>query len=117
MGLNGCYTQFRDHSWREFYERPISGCNLLACSQISKSDPPVNLDEIYQGSVELDYLYQTLTNKAQHHWWTENGIELSPMLVNNAFFRAVASLYERNLEFSRSRNCKETDWVKGLLHL
>ena len=100
-----------------FMKDQLADVTYWLALQISKSDPAVNLDEIYQGSVELDYLYQTLTNKAQHHWWTENGVELSPMLVNNAFFRAVASLYERNLEFSRSRNCKETDWVKGLLHL
>ncbi|MFT2111614.1 hypothetical protein [Marinomonas sp. 2405UD68-3] len=85
--------------------------------EIAKNDPPVNLDEIYQGSLELDYLYQVLTNKAQGYWQSAHSEELTPVLVNNAFFRAIALLYDRNLEYERSRNAKETIWVKDLLHL
>lgn len=32
MGLNGCYTQYETIVGESFYERPISGCDLLACS-------------------------------------------------------------------------------------
>ena len=85
--------------------------------QVAKSDPAVNLDEIYQGSLELDYLYQILTSRAQYHWRHQYNVELTPVLVNNAFFRAIALLYERNLDFARSRNSTETGWVKELLHL
>ena len=85
--------------------------------QIAKCDPPVNLDEIYQGSLELDYLYQILTTKACNHWRSQFHIELTPVTINNAFFRAIALLYERNLEYARSRNGAETVWVRDLLHL
>ncbi|WP_191603335.1 hypothetical protein [Marinomonas algicola] len=85
--------------------------------EISKSDPPVNLDEIYQGSLELDYLYQVLTNRAQSHWLSTYKEELTPVLVNNAFFRAIAFLYDRKVEYERARSAKETIWVKDLLHL
>lgn len=85
--------------------------------EIAKCEPAVNLDEIYQGSLELDYLYQILTSKAQLNWRALYHEELTPVLVNNAFFRAIAMLYERELEFARSRNTAETVWVKDLLHL
>lgn len=85
--------------------------------QIAKNEQVIDLDSVYQGSVELDFLYQLLTSKAQLHWWSSYGIELNPVTVNNAFFRAIALLHERNLEFARSRNSNETAWVKDLLHL
>ncbi|SBS34372.1 hypothetical protein MSP8887_02945 [Marinomonas spartinae] len=85
--------------------------------EISKNDQMINLDKVYQGSVELDYLYQLLTSKAQQHWWQTYGVQLNPVIVNNAFFRAVALLHERHLEFSRLRKGAETQWVKELLHL
>ncbi|MCO4784737.1 hypothetical protein [Marinomonas atlantica] len=85
--------------------------------QIARSDPGIDLEQVYQGTVELDYLYQVLTSKAQQHWWSEYGIELSPVTVNNAFFRAIAVLHDRNIEYKRSKNRSETDWVRELLHL
>lgn len=85
--------------------------------QIAKNEPVIDLDSVYQGSVELDFLYQLLTSKAQNHWWNMYGVELSPVTVNNAFFRAIALLHERNLEFKRARTTSETEWVKELLHL
>ncbi|RDL46222.1 hypothetical protein DN730_02930 [Marinomonas piezotolerans] len=85
--------------------------------QISKSEPGIDLEQVYQGTVELDYLYQVLTSKAQQHWWSNYGVELSPVTVNNAFFRAIAVLHDRNIEYQRSRNRAETDWVRELLHL
>lgn len=84
--------------------------------QISKSDPPVDLTNLYQGSVELDYLYQVLTSKAQHHWWITYDQELAPMVVNNAFFRAISTLNERNKEYENSRRYERTGWVRELLH-
>ncbi|KZN12365.1 hypothetical protein [Marinomonas sp. TW1] len=83
--------------------------------EIAKVDPVVNLDVMYRGSMELDYLYQVLTSKAQHYWWQEHGVKLSPVMVNNAFFRAIAMLHHRHLEFDRSRQTEETAWVKELL--
>ena len=83
--------------------------------EIAKVDPVVDLDVMYKGSLELDFLYQLLTCKVQQHWWQAYGIQLSPVIVNNAFFRAVAMLHNRNIEFSRSRNTDETVWVRELL--
>jgi len=85
--------------------------------QIAQREPPVNLNQIYQGSIELDYLYQTLTSKVQHYWWINYDVELSPILINNAFFRALSFLHARNIEYSKLRCSKETAWVKELLHL
>ncbi|TDP00008.1 hypothetical protein [Marinomonas balearica] len=85
--------------------------------QIAKSKPSIDLEKVYEGTIELDYLYQVLTNKAQQHWWSSFGVELNPVTVNNAFFRAIAILHDRNLEYKRSRGGKETVWVKELLHL
>lgn len=85
--------------------------------QIAKNEHVIDLDSAYQGSAELDVLYQLLTSKAQLYWWRHYGIELSPVMVNNAFFRAVAMLHERRLEFNRSRHSADTGWVKELLHL
>ncbi|TYL47716.1 hypothetical protein [Marinomonas sp. IMCC 4694] len=83
--------------------------------QIAKVDPVVDLDVMYKGSLELDFLYQLLTCKAQQHWWRNYAVALSPVVVNNAFFRAVALLHNRNIEFNRSRNTDETVWVRDLL--
>lgn len=84
--------------------------------QISKRTPPVDLKALYQGTIELDYLYQILTSKAQHHWWSAYSQELTPTIVNSAFFRAVSALKDRDLEFKRSRRLESTDWVRELLH-
>ena len=84
--------------------------------EIAKNEPVVDFNMIYQGSLELDFLYQLLTSKAQRHWWNTYGVELNPVTINNAFFRAVAMLHQRNVEFSQSRNAAETLWVKELLH-
>ncbi|MGO2355178.1 MAG: hypothetical protein ACTH58_10640 [Marinomonas foliarum] len=84
--------------------------------EIAKVDPVVDLDAMYKGSLELDFLYQLLTCKAQQYWWQEYGIQLSPVIVNNAFFRAIAMLHNRNIEFTRSRNREETVWVRELLN-
>ncbi|MFQ3186675.1 MAG: hypothetical protein ACI8Q3_001712 [Marinomonas primoryensis] len=83
--------------------------------EIAKVDPVVDLDVMYKGSLELDFLYQLLTSKAQQHWSRVYGIQLSPIIINNAFFRAISMLHNRNIEFTRSRNSKETMWVKELL--
>ncbi|GAB3475553.1 hypothetical protein [Marinomonas epiphytica] len=85
--------------------------------EISKKNYQVNLDYVYQGSIELDYLYQLLTSQAILHWRNNYGVELGPVTVNNAFFKAVGILNERDLEFRRSRVESETSWVKDLLHL
>ncbi|TBR41809.1 hypothetical protein CBF23_009400 [Marinomonas agarivorans] len=84
--------------------------------QIARSEPPVDLTRLYQGSVELDYLYQVLTSKARHHWWTNYDVDLSPMIINNAFFRAISALNKRNKEYENSRRYDRTDWVRELLH-
>jgi hypothetical protein len=83
--------------------------------EIAKVDPVVDLDVMYKGSLELDFLYQLLTCKVQQHWWKAYGVQLSSVIVNNAFFRAVAMLHNRHIEFSRSRNADETLWVRELL--
>ncbi|NVK73171.1 hypothetical protein C0J08_10410 [Marinomonas sp. CT5] len=85
--------------------------------EIAKVDPVVDLDVMYKGSLELDFIYQLLTTKAQQHWWQHHGVQLSPVIVNNAFFRAIAMLHNRSVEFNRSRNLDETVWVRELLHL
>lgn len=85
--------------------------------EISKNEQLIDLDRVYQGSAELDYLYQLLTSKAKMHWWNHYGVQLNPVVINNAFFRAVALLHDRHLEFSRARNGQETIWVKELLHI
>jgi hypothetical protein len=84
--------------------------------EIAKVDPIVDLDVMYKGSLELDFLYQLLTSKVQLHWWRVYGVQLSPVIINNAFFRAVAMLHNRNIEFTRSRDSNETMWVKELLN-
>ncbi len=83
--------------------------------EIAKVDPVVDFEAMHKGSLELDFLYQLLTAKVQQHWWQQHGIKLNPVVVNNAFFRAVAMLHNRNIEFCRSRNAEETVWVKELL--
>lgn len=85
--------------------------------QISQKEPAVDLNKIYQGSIELDHLYQILTTKAQHYWWVHYDIELSAVSLNNAFFRALSFLHDRHVEYARLRSTKETIWVKELLHL
>jgi len=52
--------------------------------EIAKVDPIVDLDVIYKGSLELDILYQLLTSKAQQHWLHMYGVQLSPIIINNA---------------------------------
>ena len=84
--------------------------------EIAKVDPVVDLDVMYKGSLELDFLYQLLTCKAQQYWWRVYHVKLSPVVINNAFFQAISSQHNRNIEFIRSRNTKETIWVKELLH-
>lgn len=83
--------------------------------EIAKVDPVVDLETMHKGSLELDFLYQLLTAKAEQHWWKKFGVRLNPIVVNNAFFRAVAMLHNRNVEFARSRNAEETVWVRDLL--
>ena len=113
-----CYTFNRTTVKLEnIMKDKLADVTFWLAMEIAKSDPPVNLDEIYQGSLELDYLYQILTNKAQSHWRIAHKEELTPVLINNAFFRAIALLYDRGLEYERSRGAKETIWVKDLLHL
>lgn len=85
--------------------------------QISKHAPPIDLTKAYQGSLELDYLYQVLTNKTQNYWLIHHDEDLSPILINNAFFRALSFLQKRNMEYLKSRENGETDWIKDLLHL
>lgn len=95
----------------------LSDVTYWMALEISKSHYVVDLDAIYRGSLELDYLYQLLTTKATQHWRQVYGVELTPVMVNNAFFRAVGILQDRQTEFERSRNKRETNWVKALLHL
>ena len=95
----------------------LSDVTYWMALEISKSQYVVDLDSIYRGSLELDYLYQLLTTKATLHWRQKHSIELTPVMVNNAFFRAIGILQERQTEYERSRNKKETNWVKALLHL
>jgi hypothetical protein len=83
--------------------------------EISKVNPIVDLDLTHKESLELDLLYQLLSIKAKQHWKQTHGVELSPVMINNAFFRAISILHERDLEFCRSRNAEETLWVKSLL--
>ncbi|WP_233402880.1 hypothetical protein [Marinomonas transparens] len=95
----------------------LSDLTYWLALEIAKHDPIVDFNVIYEGSLELDFLYQLLTSKAQRYWWDTFGVELNPVTINNAFFRAIAMLHQRNVEFSQSRNVAETEWVKELLHL
>ncbi|MGR0279681.1 hypothetical protein ACUM5Y_11630 [Marinomonas dokdonensis] len=95
----------------------LSDVTYWMALEISKSQYVVDLDSIYRGSLELDYLYQLLTTKATLYWRQQHAIELTPVMVNNAFFRAIGILQERQTEYERSRNKQETNWVKALLHL
>lgn len=83
--------------------------------EIAKMDPLVDFDLMHKGSLELDFLYQLLAIRAQQYWWQVYGIELSPIIINNAFFQAISILHERQLEFDRSRDINETLWVRDLL--
>lgn len=83
--------------------------------EIMKVNPVVDINAMYKGSLELDFLYQVLTAKAHLHWRKNYGVQLPPMIINNAFFRAMTVVHNRNIEFERSRNSNETEWVKALL--
>lgn len=83
--------------------------------EIMKVNPVVDINAMYKGSLELDFLYQVLTAKAKMHWYKMYGVQLGPVIMNNAFFRAMTMLHNRNIEFDRSRNSVETVWVKSLL--
>ncbi len=83
--------------------------------EIAKVDPAVDINVMYKGSLELDFLYQLLTIKVQRHWRLYYGVRLSADVVKNAFFRAVSMQHNRNLEFVRSRNKIETRWVREFL--
>lgn len=85
--------------------------------EIAKVDPAVDLNVMYKGSLELDFLYQLLTIKVQQHWRLSYGVRLSANMVKNAFYRAISMQHNRNLEFIRSRNRIETVWVRELLGL
>ncbi|MFT2098720.1 hypothetical protein ACMUMQ_10210 [Marinomonas sp. 2405UD66-6] len=83
--------------------------------EIMKVNPVVDINAMYKGSLELDFLYQVLTAKANLHWRKTYGVQLPPMIMNSAFFRAMTMVHNRNIEFERSRNSTETEWVKDLL--
>lgn len=85
--------------------------------QLANNEQVIDLNSAYKGSTELDVLYQILTSKATLYWWKNYNIELSLVTVNNAFFRAIAILHDRNIEFDRTRKGAATEWVKELLHL
>ncbi|ETX11724.1 hypothetical protein MUS1_07195 [Marinomonas ushuaiensis DSM 15871] len=83
--------------------------------EIMKVNPMVDINVMYKGSLELDFLYQVLAAKADMHWRKMYGVQLDSTIMNNAFFRAMTMVHNRNIEFERSRNSSETEWVKTLL--